>query len=87
MSDAIATHLDGSYLAPETRAAAGRYLIQSGNADLLVVLGLAVDVPDETSVELHSTCGRPMPKAGRCRQARQCRIDDDRARAARGGAR
>lgn len=69
-------------------AAARRYLERTGNADLLPILGLAPDVPDGAVLvdgyAIHPTCGRPMPKSGRCRQGRQCRADDDRARALQG---
>lgn len=44
MSDSITTKVDRSYLDDETRDDASRYLVRSGNADLLAVLGLAVEV-------------------------------------------
>lgn len=47
MSDSLTTKVDRGYQDPAVRAAAGRYLIRSGNADPLVVLGLAVESPPQ----------------------------------------
>lgn len=74
----LGTELDISHLAPETRAAAVRYLERSGNADVAEILGLApATAPPGTvlvdGVTIHAACGRPMPKSGRCRQRQQCR--------------
>lgn len=88
MSGSVQTEIGLSRLPDSARADATRYLTRSGNADLLPMLGLAPDIPDGAVLVdgaiLHPTCGRPMPKSGRCRQGRQCRADDDRARTARG---
>jgi hypothetical protein len=81
MSDFETQQLDRSYLDQETRDAATRYLVRSGNGDVLVALGLAVEREPDAEVELCSACGRPVPKSGVCRVGRQCRID------AEGGAR
>lgn len=45
MSDSLTTKVDRTYLDDATRADASRYLIRTNNADLLVILGLALD-PD-----------------------------------------
>jgi len=37
------TQIDRGYLAPETRAAAIRYITRTGNADVLEALGLVAD--------------------------------------------
>lgn len=68
MSDNIAvTTLDRSYLDPETREAAKRYLQRTGNADVMEALGLVEDpIATERSRakaqwELSSTSPVPRP--------------------------
>lgn len=78
MSGDVSTHLDGSYLTPETRAAAGRYLIRSGNADVLVILGLAHDPeaikrPGIAPGGDCPLCGNRLPSHGVCRRSGRCR--------------
>jgi hypothetical protein len=57
--DRLTTRTDGVHLAPETQAAATRYLIRSGNADILPILGLAYEQP-RGRVPCPS-CGMPLP--------------------------
>ena len=44
-ADLRVTDVDRSYLGPETKAAAARYLERTGNADLLPILGLTESPP------------------------------------------
>lgn len=76
-------------LSPEIRAAAARYLVRSGNADLLVVLGLAHDPAKVRrppkgaaggSGVFCKACNRVTKPDGKCRR-RDC------AAGPRGGAR
>lgn len=60
---------------PATLAAAARYLVRSGNADLLPVLGLAPEEPDAAEYEVRAgslrcrTCKRRTQGDGVCRRA------------------
>lgn len=77
MSDSLTTKVDRSYLDDATRADASRYLIRTNNADLLVILGLAVDVPDGAvladGVAVCAACGNKLPSHGVCRRKAECR--------------
>jgi hypothetical protein len=71
------TDLDRSYLDPETRAAAARYLTRTDNADLLVVLGLVGEDEPQTvdGRPACPACRKPYPEDGRraCRRT-TCRL-------------
>lgn len=70
------TRIGVSYLDPEVKAAATRYLERSGNADMLIPLGL-VDDPEAfnraTPGEDCQVCGNKLPSHGVCRRSQGCR--------------
>ena len=70
MSDSLTTKVDRSYLDDATRNDASRYLLRTNNADLLVILGLAVETQDRDECPV---CGKPVPQSGVCRRGAQCR--------------
>lgn len=81
--DRLTTRTDGVHLAPETQAAAARYLTRTGNADLLLILGLAED-PEAQPMRLPRglvrqqagkcpLCGNYLPSHGVCRRSNRCR--------------
>lgn len=71
MSGDVQTRIGVSYLDPEVKAAARRYLIGSGNADMLIPLGL-VDDPiaaernqAKAAAQMHGKEPKPLPTPAR----------------------
>lgn len=83
MSGGVETELERPSSNPETRLAAARYLVRTGNEDLLVILGLAHDPQAKRKpgkgLEARPcpACGRQMPVKGVCRRERKCRENAD----------
>lgn len=71
----VQTDVDRTYLDPETRATASRYLQRTGNADIAVVLGLAEEVVENPLPKFCPACGKPVPSTGVCRRSRLCRVE------------
>lgn len=71
MSSSIQTNIDRGYLTPDTRASATSYLTRTGNADLLPILGLAVEQPKPRGD--CPVCGFKLASHGGCNRRKACR--------------
>ncbi|GEM_PF-5684462 len=74
MTESVTTKIDTTiHVSDATRAAAVRVLTRTGNADLLVVLGLDAGARPVLGPGDCDTCGNRLPGHGVCRRTRQCR--------------